>query len=114
MMYSADPCKTIGLFSVDLFIPVFTYIFGQAYLNGRAGIAFLYRLTSELYGIRKDDDLLLQRFSKEVIHEPGHMFGLTHYTDRLCVMRSGTYIEDIDLKTSEFCRICRTALDTHI
>ena len=27
--------KTIGLFNVDLFIPILTYIFGQAFLNGR-------------------------------------------------------------------------------
>lgn len=112
--YSSDSCKTIGLFSVDLFIPILTYIFGQAYLNGRVGIASLYRLTNELYGIRKDDDLLLQRFNKEVIHELGHMFGLIHCTDPLCVMRSSTYVEDIDLKDSEFCRRCRTVLDNHL
>ncbi len=110
--YSADSFKTIGLFSVDLFIPILTYIFGQAYLNGRAGIASLHRLTNELYGISKDDDLLLQRFSKEVIHELGHMFGLIHCTDPICVMRSSTYVEDIDLKESEFCRSCRRVLDT--
>ncbi|NMC39071.1 MAG: archaemetzincin family Zn-dependent metalloprotease [Bacteroidales bacterium] len=112
--YSADSCKTLGLFSVDLFIPILTYIFGQAYLNGRAGIASLYRLSNERYGISKDDDLLVQRFGKEVIHELGHMFGLTHCTDPICVMRSSTYVEDIDQKESGFCRICKRVLDTRL
>lgn len=112
--YSADSCKTIGLFSVDLFIPILTYIFGQAYLNGKAGIASYHRLTNELYGIRKDDDLLLQRFNKEVIHELGHMFGLIHCTDPLCVMRSSTYVEDIDLKESDFCGLCGRTLNSRL
>ena len=41
--------KTIGLLRVDLFIPILTYIFGQAYLKGNIAIASLYRLRNELY-----------------------------------------------------------------
>src|SRR5512144_1274362 len=37
--YSNESFRTIGLFNVDLFIPILTYIFGQAYLNGRTSIA---------------------------------------------------------------------------
>ncbi len=33
--------EAFGLFNVDLFIPILTYIFGQAFLNGRTGIAWL-------------------------------------------------------------------------
>ena len=106
--FSSDSFKTIGLFSVDLFIPILTFIFGQAMLNGRTGIASLYRLSNERYGMPADESLLLDRFKKEVIHELGHNFGLLHCTDPACVMRSSTYVEDIDQKSPNLCVKCRT------
>ena len=105
--YATDDSKTIGLFNVDFFIPIFTYIFGQAFLNGRTGIASISRLSNESYGIESDENLLLERFSKEIIHELGHTFGLIHCSIPDCVMRSGTYVEDIDQKKSDLCPKCR-------
>ncbi len=99
--------KTIGLFNVDLFIPILTYIFGQAALGGRSGIASIYRLNNELYGLPADRQLMTDRFIKEVIHELGHTFGLIHCNAPVCVMRSSTYIEDIDLKERHLCAHCR-------
>jgi archaemetzincin len=108
--FSAKDLKTIGLFNVDLFIPIFTYIFGQAFLDGRTGIASAYRLNNECYGIEADPDLLLERFAKEIIHELGHTFGLIHCHVPDCVMRSGTYVEDIDQKNIMFCPTCKANL----
>jgi archaemetzincin len=105
--YSTDSDKTLGLFSVDLFIPIMTYIFGQAFLNGSAGIASLYRLSNERYGIKTDDILIFDRFKKEVIHELGHTFGLIHCHIPNCVMRSSTYVEDIDQKSAKLCLKCQ-------
>ena len=105
--FSSDEAKTLGLFSVDLFIPILTYIFGQAALNGRTGIASLYRLSNERYGIEPDDKLLLERFTKEVIHELGHTFGLVHCINPSCVMHSSNYVEDIDQKEQHLCMPCR-------
>jgi archaemetzincin len=102
-----EDCKTLGLFNVDLFIPILTYIFGQAFLGGRTGIASLYRLNNECYGMPADDDLLIDRFRKEVIHELGHSFGLIHCSNSNCVMRSSTYVEDIDQKDHSLCPACR-------
>jgi len=109
-LYSSESYKTLGLFSVDLFIPILTYIFGQAFLNGRTGIASLYRFSNERYGMKKDDQVLLERFTKEVIHELGHTFGLIHCHIPSCVMRSGTYVEDIDQKSWNLCVTCRTLI----
>lgn len=108
--YASDSAKTLGLFSVDLFIPILTYIFGQAALNGRTGIASLFRLSNERYGIHPNDKLLLHRFTKEVIHELGHTFGLMHCTQTDCVMHSSTYVEDIDQKEQHLCMKCRELL----
>jgi archaemetzincin len=105
-----DSRKTLGLFNVDLFIPILTFIFGQAFLNGRCGIASLYRLSNERYGMANDDKLMLERLKKEVIHELGHTFGLIHCLDSACVMRSSTYVEEIDQKNIHLCSDCRNQL----
>lgn len=105
--YGAEFNKTFGLFYVDLFIPILTYIFGQAFLGGRTGIASIYRLSNERYGLKEMDDYLLARFTKEVIHELGHTFGLIHCHVPACVMGSSTYVEDIDQKNPNLCGKCR-------
>jgi archaemetzincin len=105
-----DSQKTLGLFNVDLYIPILTFIFGQAFLNGRSGIASLFRLGNERYGMLPDEQLLHDRFRKEVVHELGHMFGLYHCHLSDCVMRSSTYAEDIDQKSGHFCVTCRNLI----
>jgi archaemetzincin len=104
---SLNSNKKIALYRVDLFNPILTYIFGQAALSGNIGVASLYRLRNEQYGMKKDDDLLLERFQKVIIHELGHMFGLMHCHFPPCVMRSSTYVEDIDQKSPQLCTKCR-------
>ena len=102
--------KKIGLFKVDLFIPILTYIFGQAVLNGDSGIISLYRLRNDLYGLEQNSTILKERFTKVAIHETGHMFGLIHCQNPICVMRSSTYVEDIDQKNKNLCIKCKTQI----
>lgn len=109
--FASDSSKTLGLFNIDLFIPILTYIFGQAFLNGRIGIASMYRLSNERYGIKTNNILMQERFKKEAIHELGHMFGLIHCSNPVCVMRSSTYVEDIDQKSPAMCGDCRKRLN---
>ncbi|MFV0592409.1 MAG: archaemetzincin family Zn-dependent metalloprotease [Draconibacterium sp.] len=109
--YSVGSLKTIGLFQVDLFIPILTYIFGQAQYNGSTGIASVYRLRNEQYGMAGNEQLLHERIRKVVIHELGHTFGLVHCHIPICVMRPGTYVEDIDQKKHLFCNKCYAELE---
>jgi len=106
-----DAIKVIGMVRVDLYIPILTYIFGQAALNGYSGVASLYRLRNEHYGLEPDYGLLIERFSKVIIHELGHTFGLIHCSNPVCVMRSSTYVEDLDQKEKHFCHRCRAELN---
>jgi archaemetzincin len=94
-----------------LFIPILTYIFGQAIFNGKTGIASLYRLRNEQYGIQKDDTILFKRFRKVIIHELGHTFGLVHCYVPNCVMRSSTYVENIDQKRHNLCVRCKSEIE---
>jgi len=102
--------KTMGIFRVDLYIPILTYIFGQAELNGSLGVASLFRLRNELYGLEPNDEKMTDRFSKVIIHELGHLFGLIHCNYPICIMRSSTYVEDIDQKEIYFCHNCQEEL----
>jgi archaemetzincin len=108
--FAAYTHKTLALFNVDLFIPILTYIFGQAFLKGRCGIVSVYRLRNERYGIPSDEVVFRERVLKEVIHELGHTFGLIHCIDPGCVMHSSTYVEDIDQKSRHFCAKCKNGL----
>ncbi len=110
ILFGSKDTKTLGLFSVDLFIPILTYIYGQAYLNGRTGIASLYRLSNERYGMNSNDNLIIDRFIKEAIHELGHTLGLIHCHIPSCVMRSSTYVEDIDQKSANICLKCHNEM----
>jgi len=106
-----DAVKVIGMVRVDLYIPILTYIFGQAKLNGYTGVVSLYRLRNEHYGLKSDYELLINRFGKVIIHELGHSFGLIHCSNTVCVMRSSTYVEDLDQKEKQFCYRCRAELN---
>ncbi len=107
---SAGYDRVLGVTSVDLFIPVLTYVFGEAQLDGRAAAVSLHRLRPEAYGLPVDDALLSDRLLKESLHELGHTFGLLHCLEPDCVMHSSTYVEDIDLKSAAFCGDCRARL----
>lgn len=98
--------KLLAVASEDLFIPILTFVFGEAMLGGHAAVVSYHRLQNERYGLREDRDLLFRRLVKEAVHEIGHTFGLTHCTSSECVMRSSTDVEEIDLKGEKFCTHC--------
>lgn len=105
-----DGEKIVGITNVDIYIPILTFLFGEAQLGGSGALVSTYRLRNEFYGLRKNDRLLYQRTLKEVLHELGHTFGLIHCKNYQCVMHSSTYVEDIDLKLAQMCTECQQQL----
>jgi len=102
--------KIIAVVGVDLYVPVLTFVFGEAQFKGLAAIVSIQRLGNQFYGLPGDDPLLHRRLAKETVHELGHTFGLYHCRQFECVMRSSTYVEEIDLKKVEPCAHCRSLL----
>jgi archaemetzincin len=99
--------KILGVTSGDLFVPVLTYVFGEAQLDGKVAVVSSHRLRDEYYGLASDAGLLRLRLVKESVHELGHTFGLLHCHNYLCVMHSSTGVEEIDMKTERLCAECR-------
>jgi archaemetzincin len=102
--------KRIGVVDVDLFIPILTFVFGEAQLSGTAAIVSTHRLSNQFYGLPRNDPLMLERLEKELVHELGHTFGLYHCSQFECVMRASTYVEEIDLKRVYPCPTCSALL----
>lgn len=107
---SEDAMRILGVTSVDLFIPVLTYVFGEAQLGGPAAVVSTNRLRSEKYGLPPDPETLMSRLEKEAVHELGHTFGLIHCSEPVCVMHASTYVEEIDPKEASFCAACLQSL----
>jgi archaemetzincin len=98
--------KIILLTEYDLYVPVLTFIFGEAQLRGKHCIVSICRLHEEFYSGISDDELLYKRTMKEILHELGHTFGLIHCLDWDCVMHASLEIEEIDIKGNLYCKNC--------
>lgn len=107
----SDGVKVIGVTNVDLCTLVREFVFGTALFNGKVALVSLFRLRQEFYGLRPDEELLINRTIKEMNHELGHTFGLKHCRDYRCCMYFSNSIDEIDNKSKEFCEVCREDLE---
>ena len=98
--------RVLGVTAEDLYIPILTFVFGEAQLQAHAALVSLHRLRQEFYGLPADPQLLTERLLKESLHELGHTFGLRHCPDYQCVMSPSHAVERVDLKLAEFCTAC--------
>jgi archaemetzincin len=100
--------KVLGITDRDLFIPILTYVFGEAQLGGRAAVVSVARLVEdvELFG----PELLVERLAKEAVHEVGHAFGLVHCGEPGCVMGRSPAVREVDEKNAELCAECRARI----
>ncbi len=110
----ADATRVLGVTRVDLFIPVLSFVFGQAQLEGPAALISLARLRQEFYGFPPDLPLVQERAAKEALHELGHSFGLIHCPDPACVISLSSSIEQVDAKNGAFCPGCRALLEDRL
>ncbi|MGA7906426.1 MAG: archaemetzincin [Candidatus Sulfotelmatobacter sp.] len=99
--------RLLGIASVDLYIPILKYVFGEAQVGGPCAVVSYYRLRQEFYGLAQDRGLLRQRLLKEAVHELGHTLGLRHCEDYRCAMASAHAVEWIDIRESAPCDACQ-------
>jgi archaemetzincin len=105
-----DAERILGVLDVDLFIPILTFVFGEAQLKGIGAVVSSHRLHNRFYGLPENREATTDRLLKEAVHELGHTFGLIHCKEPRCVMHSSTYVENIDQKLAEFCSLCQKSI----
>jgi len=98
--------KILLMTELDIYVPVLTFLFGEAQLNGKHSIVSVFRLHEEFYSGETNNELLFERTMKEVYHELGHNFGLIHCLDWDCVMHSSNSVEEVDIKGNSYCQKC--------
>lgn len=103
----AHAAKVVGITDVDLFIPILTFVYGEAQLGGTAAVVSTARLLSD-NGFRPDPVLLTSRLQKECLHELGHTFGLLHCSLPTCVMARSVTLAQVDTKAPALCHDCES------
>ncbi len=103
--------RLLGLTERDLFVPVLSFVFGQAQLGGRVAVVSLARLRPEFYGLASDPAVLERRAGVEAVHELGHTFGLVHCLDGSCPMSLSIDLPNLDRKTARPCEGCSALLE---
>jgi archaemetzincin len=101
-----DAMSMLGITQKDLFIPMLSFVLGQAQLSGPAAVISLARLQQEFYGLSPDRSLAVARTVKEAVHEVGHTVGLTHCADSSCPMSLSNNVRHVDAKGAELCASC--------
>ncbi|MBI1740540.1 MAG: archaemetzincin family Zn-dependent metalloprotease [Acidobacteriales bacterium] len=100
--------RVLGITSVDLYIPILTFVFGEAQMGGPCAVVSFHRLMQEFYGLPADPAILIERVIKESVHEVGHTLDLTHCDDYACAMAPSHAVEWIDLKEAMLCPSCQS------
>jgi archaemetzincin len=95
----------MGLTDVDLFVPDSPYVFGEADRESRSAVVSLARLRQGAEG-----DMLRRRLQGEVVHQAGHLLGLSYCEDPRCVMFFAQTPQDCDRKQLTLCNLCRNEL----
>jgi archaemetzincin len=102
--------RILGVTAGDLYIPIFTFVFGEGQLNGKAAIISVFRPRGDAGGPTPPRPVFLERLIKLSLHELGHTFGLKHCREEGCLMGFSANLEKLDRTKLSFCDYCQILL----
>ena len=111
----ADFFRILGIIDEDIFVTGLNFIFGLAMKPQKTLLKFPAVALISIARLREfnvdlsNDEILLQRTLKEVLHELGHTFGLNH-CQNYCVMRFSNSLRETDNKPPKYCTSCSKQL----
>jgi archaemetzincin len=106
--------KVLCVLNLDLFIPIFTHVFGEAKQGGKFALVSLFRLNKNSDGSFPSPPLLYERAVKVALHELGHLFGLFHCEHERCLMHFSGSIEELDEQPIYLCNYCSVYLQDEL
>lgn len=98
--------KVIGVLNKDLFIPIFTHVFGEARQGGKCGLVSLFRLAKNPDGSTPPSAIIQERAAKVALHELGHLLDLLHCEHKQCLMHFAGGIDEVDKMSLDLCEYC--------
>jgi archaemetzincin len=93
----------LGIADVDLFQPDSSFVYGEADREAHVAVMSLHRLKGE-------GESWKRRAFVEVVHQAGHLVGLSFCEDARCAMYLATTITDADRRQLHLCNNCRNEL----
>jgi archaemetzincin len=102
-----DPNGVLAITEEDIFEGAFNFVYGLGNAEKSALVSY-FRLRAEFYGEKANEKKLVERLTKECMHEIGHMLGMKHCTHAVggkpCAMTFSTDIHEVDAKSDKFCK----------
>ncbi len=93
-----------GITPYDLYSDDLNFVFGLAFPFNGFVVSYARLVSREL-------ELFKSRLRKEITHEMGHVFGLSHCPLPECVMHFSNSLFEVDLKGEDFCQRCKGELE---
>ncbi len=93
----------LGVTDVDLFQPDSNFVYGEADRESKVAVVSVSRL-------RGEGESWKRRAFVEVVHQAGHLIGLSYCEDARCTMYLATTITDADRRQLHLCNNCRNEL----
>ena len=106
--------KVLGVLDLDLFIPIFTHVFGEAKQGGKFGLVSLFRLWKNPDGSIPSPALIYERAAKIGLHELGHLYNLLHCENKKCLMHFSGCVNELDGQSFYLCEYCSIYLQDKI
>ncbi len=106
--------RILAVTAVDLFIPIFTFVFGEAQLEEPFAVISLHRLRRHADGTPTPLSLFYERAAKIAVHEIAHTFNLGHCRETDCLMKFMPDLDAIDGQDLMFCPYCERDLRSKI
>jgi len=97
--------------------PKWNFVFGEASLRARVGVFSFARYDPAFYGEKRDKNyelILFRRSAKVLVHEVGHMFGITHCIYFKCIMNGSNHLAESDSRHIHLCPVCLRKLQWNI